>query len=275
MDKIIMDSAGDIRELENADFTAVPLKIIAGDKEFVDDESTDVAAMTDFLKNYKGKSSTSCPSVADYLDAFGEADNVYCVTITSGLSGSYNSAAIAAKTYKELHPDRNVHVVDSLSAGPHMTLIAEKIRDYINEKLPFEAIVSKITEYQQKTKLLFSLESLNNLARNGRVPVAVAKLIGILGMRLIGKASDEGKLQPTGKARGEERVIPELMKSLLSAGYNGGKLRIAHCFNESAAKKLCDAILTKFPKANVTSAATGALCSFYAEQGGMLIGYEI
>ena len=275
MDKIIMDSAGDLKELADVDFSCVPLKILAGNREFVDNESVDIASMVEYLKGYKGKSSTSCPAVGDYLEAFGEADNVYCVTITSGLSGSYNSASIAAETYRDMHPDRNIHVIDSLSAGPHMTLIAEKLRDLVKEKLPFDTIVSKITEYQKKTKLIFSLESLHNLANNGRVPGAVAKLIGMLGMRLIGKASDEGRLQPTGKARGEEKVVPELLKTLITTGYQGGKLKIAHCFNESAAKKLCDAVISKFPKANVSISTTGALCSFYAEPGGMLIGFEV
>lgn len=273
--KIIMDSAGDLQEFGGVDFACVPLKILAGEREFVDDSALDVGEMVDFFGQYKGKATTACPGVGDYLESFGEAENVYCVTITSGLSGSYNAAAIAAKTYKEQYPERNVHVFDSLSTGPEMALIAEKIRELINEKLSFEAIVSKVSEYQKKTRLMFSLESLHNLANNGRVPVAVAKIAGILGIRLLGKASDEGTLQPTGKARGDAKVVPELIKSITSLGYNGGKMRIAHCFNESAAGSLRQKILEKFPKADISVYLTGALCSFYAEKGGMLIGFEI
>ena len=132
--KIVMDSAGDLKEMEGAEFANVPLKILAGEREFVDNETTDVEEMVDYMSKFVGKSSTACPSTGEYLEAFGDAEDVYCVTITSGLSGSYNAAAIAAREYKELHPNRRIHVFDSLTAGPEMTLVAEDL-------LPFSSIV--------------------------------------------------------------------------------------------------------------------------------------
>ena len=272
--KIVMDSAGDLMEMEGAEFSNVPLKILAGDREFVDDATTDVEEMVDYMSTYVGKSSTACPSAGEYLEAFGDAEEVYCVTITSGLSGSYNSAAIAAREYKERHPNRRIHVFDSLTAGPEMTLVAEKIKELVQQKLPFDKIVSLVEEYNLKTQLVFSLESLHNLAQNGRVPVAVAKLAGILSLRLVGKASDEGTLQPMGKARGDQKVPGELLKQLLSLGYKGGRVRIHHCCNLPSAQRLKQAIQDKFPKASIIIQKTNALCSFYAEKGGLLVGFE-
>lgn len=272
--KIVMDSAGDLKEMEQAEFANVPLKILAGDREFVDDTTTNVEEMVEYMSTYVGKSSTACPSAGEYLEAFGDAEDVYCVTITSGLSGSYNAASIAAQTYQEQHPQRRIHVFDTLSAGPEMTLIAEKIRELVQQKLPFDRIVAQVEEYSRKTRLVFSLESLHNLAQNGRVPGAVAKLAGILSLRLVGKASDEGTLQPTGKARGDQKVPGELLKQLVSLGYNGGRVRIHHCCNLPSAQRLKQAILEKFPKASIIIEKTGALCSFYAERGGLLVGFE-
>ena len=272
--KIVMDSAGDLRELEQAEFSNVPLKILAGSREFVDDTTTNVEEMVEYMSHYVGKSSTACPSAGEYLEAFGDAEDVYCVTITSGLSGSYNAASIAAQTYQEQYPQRRIHVFDTLSAGPEMTLIAEKIRELVQQKLPFDKIVAQVEEYSRKTRLVFSLESLHNLAQNGRVPGAVAKLAGILSLRLVGKASDEGTLQRTGKARGDQKVPGELLKQLISLGYNGGRVRIHHCCNLPSAQRLKQAILEKFPKASIIIDKTGALCSFYAERGGLLVGFE-
>lgn len=272
--KIVMDSAGDLRELEQAEFSNVPLKILAGSREFVDDTTTNVEEMVEYMSHYVGKSSTACPSAGEYLEAFGDAEDVYCVTITSGLSGSYNAASIAAQTYQEQYPQRRIHVFDTLSAGPEMTLIAEKIRELVQQKLPFDKIVAQVEEYSRKTRLVFSLESLHNLAQNGRVPGAVAKLAGILSLRLVGKASDEGTLQPTGKARGDQKVPGELLKQLITLGYNGGRVRIHHCCNLPSAQRLKQAILEKFPKASIIIDKTGALCSFYAERGGLLVGFE-
>lgn len=272
--KIVMDSAGDLQEMEGVNFANVPLKILAGEREFVDDETTNVEEMVDYMSSFVGKSSTACPSTGEYLEAFGDAEDVYCVTITSGLSGSYNAAAIAAREYQERHPNRRVHVFDSLSAGPEMTLVAEKIKELVQQKLPFEKIVAMVEEYNLKTQLVFSLESLHNFAQNGRVPVAVAKLAGMLSLRLVGKASDEGTLQPTGKARGDQKVPGELLKQLISLGYNGGRVRIHHCCNLLSAERLKAAILEKFPKASIIIHKTGALCSYYAEKGGVLVGFE-
>ena len=272
--KIVMDSAGDLYTMEGANFACAPLKITAGDREYVDTATADVRGMVEFLREYKGKASTACPSVGDYLEAFGDADEVYCITITSNLSGSYNAAFVAAETWQEQHPQGKIHVFDTLSAGPEMTLLAERVQTLQQEGLSFAEVVSKAKEYLSNTHLVFSLESLHNLANNGRVPGAVAKLAGMLGLRLIGKASDQGTLQPTGKARGEKKVVPELMKHLEAMGYCGGKVRIHHCFNPSAAEDLKQGIMDKFPAANVIIGKCSALCSFYAEYGGMLIGFE-
>ena len=272
--KIVMDSSGDLKQMDGVSFSCVPLKIVTDSREFVDDNHVDGDEMIGYLRQYTGKTTTACPGVGEYLDAFSDAENVYCVTITSGLSGSYNAATAAAKAYLEQYPQRKIHVFDSLSAGPEMALLAEKLQELITEGLDFSQIVEKVTAYQQKTRLIFSLESLHNLANNGRVPMAVAKVVGVLGLRLLGKASDEGTLQPNGKARGEKKVVPELMKKLQEMGYAGGKLRISHCCNEKAAMELKQAVLSRFANADVQYWPAKALCSFYAEDGGMLVGFE-
>lgn len=273
--KIVMDSSSNLQAFEGVDYACVPLKIVSGETEFVDDRDLNVDEMVQFLKSYKGKTGTACPGVGEYLDAFGDAEDVYCITITSNLSGSYNSALVAAHTYMEQHPERRVHVFDSLSTGAEMVLMAEKIRDLLTQKLSFDAIVQKVKTYQEKTRLMFCLESLHNLANNGRVSVAVAAMAGILGIRALGKASDVGTLEMVGKVRGEKKVVPELVRHFRELGYHGGKMIIDHCNNLASAAKLKEAIMGLFPSAEVRIGRTGGLCSFYAEQGGMIIGFEV
>ena len=209
--KIVADSSANLMKLEHIPFAAAPLKIIAGDREFVDDETLDLADMVSFFSTYKGRSQTSCPNPDDWLCAFGDADEVYCVAITSGLSGSYNAACIAREMYLEAHPERKVYVIDSLSAGPELTLIVEKLEQLLLEEKSFEEICDYMPGYLHKTGLLFSLESLNNFAANGRVSPAVAKLAGVLGIRIVGKASDAGTLEPTDKCRGEAKAVSTIM----------------------------------------------------------------
>lgn len=272
--KIVMDSSGDVRALSGVAFSSVPLTIQSGDKTFVDCTDTVADEMLSHLETFSGSTTSACPGIGEYLDAFGDAENVYCITITSQLSGSYNAAAAAAKEYLILHPQRKIHVFDSLSTGPEMALLAEKIRDLILEGLSHEEIVLRAQQYQKSTHLVFSLESLRNLANNGRIPMVVSKAVGILGIRLIATASNEGTIHPTGKVRGEKKLIPTLLKELKSMGYSGGKVRISHCHNDGAAKDLMDNLMAQFPEADVTLCKTGCLCSFYAEEGGLLIGFE-
>ena len=129
--KIVADSSSDILNSDYELYESAPLKIITNEKEFTDNKDLNVEEMVNFLRNYKGKSSTSCPNVNDWLDCFGDAKRIFCVTITSSLSGSYNSAVMAKTAYEETYPDRKVYVFDSLSTGPEMALIIDKFKELI------------------------------------------------------------------------------------------------------------------------------------------------
>lgn len=272
--KIVADSSANLMELKTVAFDAAPLKIITAEREFVDDRNLDLDEMIGFFKSYKGRSQSSCPNPEDWLTTFGDAEDVFCVAITSGLSGSYNAACIAKEMYETEHPGRRVFVIDSLSAGPELTLIVEKLEEMIAEGKSYEEICSYIPEYQKKTGLLFMLESLNNFAANGRVSPAVAKIAGVLGIRIVGKASDVGTLEPTDKCRGEEKSLKTILKHLKESGLKTGKVILAHCLNEPAANALKNMIETDLPGVAVKIGINLGLCSFYAEKGGLLVGFE-
>ena len=272
--KIVADSSANVLSLSTVPFASAPLKVITADREFVDNAALDVDAMLDYFSGYKGKSKTSCPSPGDWMEGFGDAEEVYCVAITSGLSGSYNAACIAKQMYEAEHEGAKVCVVDSLSAGPELTLLVEKLEELIGQGLSFEDISARIAEYQKHTGLVFMLESLNNFAANGRVSPAVAKLAGYLGIRIVGKASDQGTLEPTDKCRGESKSLTTLVANLKKDGLKSGKVQIAHCRNEAAAAKLKDMILQELPDVTVSIGENRGLCSYYAEVGGLLVGYE-
>ncbi|MBQ6878549.1 MAG: DegV family protein [Oscillospiraceae bacterium] len=272
--KIVSDSSSNLYDFGDVDFKSVPLKIRTAKKEYVDNPELDVEKMVAEIKETKGKSGTSCPNIGEWLSAFEGADVIFAVTITSRLSGSFASAEEAAKIYMDAHPDSKVFVVDSLSTGPEMKLIIEHLRDEMLLEKSFEEIRDSVTEYTKKTNLLFSLESLTNLARNGRVNPAVAKIAGVLGIRILGAAT-EGVLDPFHKIRGESKTIAMMFEEMKKRGFSGGKVRIDHCMNPDAAKILSEKILGEFPDCDLEIGRNGALCSFYAERGGILAGFEI
>ena len=272
--KIVADSSANLLELQNIPFAVAPLKVNTNEREFVDDSFLDVEAMVSWFDTYKGKSKTSCPNPSDWMDAFGDADEVFCVTITSGLSGSYNAACIARQMYEAEYPGKQVYVIDSLSAGPELALMIEKLEEFIGQGMTFEEICRGIEDYKQQTGLVFMLESLKNFAANGRVSPAVAKIAGVLGIRVVGKASDQGTLEPTNKCRGEAKSLNTLLTNLKHHGLVTGKVRIAHCQNQNAARELKRMILEDCPQAEVMIQSLRGLCSYYAEKGGLLVGFE-
>ncbi len=272
--KIVADSSANLLSLEQIPFAFAPLKIITSEREFVDNSELNVNEMIQIFDTYKGRSKTSCPSPADWLEAFDDADDIFCLTITSGLSGCYNAACTAKQIYESEHEGSRVHVIDSLSTGPEMALIIEKLSACINEGMDYEEIIKTISTYMKKTGLLFMLQSLKNFAANGRVSPAVAKITGILNIRIVGKASDVGTLEPMNKCPGEARSLNAILTHLRSMGLVKGKVRIAHCQNETAALHLKEMILKEFPQVDVKITVCRGLCSYYAEKGGLLVGFE-
>lgn len=272
--KFISDSSCDMREMEHADFTSVPLCISTSQADYVDDENLDVSGMLKDLSAYRGRSGTSCPGVGRWLDAFGEADRIYVVTITSGLSGTYNSAEMARKQYLQTHPNAEVHIFDSLSTGPEQRLLLEKLVELEGQGLSFEEVCREGQAYLEKSRLFFTLASLHNLAQNGRVSKVIAKAVGVLGIRMVGTASAEGTLQPLAKCRGDKKLLELLQSKLTEAGYHGGKIRISHVECKELAQQLKAAVLEKYPGADILVYEARGLCSYYAEAGGMLVGCE-
>lgn len=271
--KIVTDSAANLHTLEGIDFAYAPLTIRTEEREFVDNDSLEVGEMVDYLLSYKGKSGSACPGIGEWLDAFGDAEEIYCITIISSLSGSYNAAMTAKHQYEEEHPGRKVFVMDSVSAGPEVKLIAEKIRELVLAGDSFETVCKKITKYkEQRSSLVFCLQSLKNLANNGRVSHSVAAICSMVGIRVLGDVK-EG-LHPTDKCRGEKKAVAVLFKNMKEKGYCGGAVIIDHCNNEAGANVLKEVILGEFPNAAVRVEKTFGLCSYYAEKGGLMIGFE-
>lgn len=109
---IVADSSANLFQADRAGFMPVPMKIIAG----------------------------------DWLHAFGDAEEVYGVSLTSHLSGCYNAACIAAEEYMAEHPGRKVFILDSLSTGPELELLIEKYPELIEAGYAFDVIQQRIKE---------------------------------------------------------------------------------------------------------------------------------
>ena len=271
---IVADSASNVFEFDGGmDYACTPLKILIDGQTFEDVQGVDLEDMVNKMER-SATSSSSCPNTAEWLDAFEGHDEIFAVTISSRLSGSYNAAMVAKQEYEESHPGAQVEVVDSRMTGPGERLIMEKIAELAAAGLSFDSIKEKLAEYRQRMHLCFSLASIHNLAKNGRVSHLTATLFGVLGIRLLGRASDEGTIESVAKVRGEKGGIRSVVGELVEKGYQGGKCYISHTLDADLAGRLKEAILSRFPGSHIFIEANTALCSYYAERHGLIIGFE-
>ncbi|NQM94106.1 DegV family protein [Streptococcus suis] len=277
--KIVADSGCDYRQLANlapdTEFISVPLTIQVGEQAFVDDASLDIDHMMEVMEVSKSAAGSACPSPQAYQAAFEGAENIIVVTITGGLSGSFNAARVARDMYIEEHPNVNIHLIDSLSASGEMDLLVDEINRLIGAGLDFPQVVEAITHYREHSKLLFVLAKVDNLVKNGRLSKLVGTVVGLLNIRMVGEASAEGKLELLQKARGHKKSVTAAFEEMKKAGYDGGRIVMAHRNNAKFFQQFSELVKASFPTAVIDEVATSGLCSFYAEEGGLLMGYEV
>ena len=151
--KIVADSSSNVFAMDGVPYAHVPLKIINKGREYVDAPGLDVFGMLEDLKASREGSSTSCPNAFEWEEAFGDADGVFAVTITSNLSGSCAAARAAAENYMEENPGKRVSVIDTLSVGPEAHLVMEKLVELMDQGLSFDEIDTQVRQYLATTRL--------------------------------------------------------------------------------------------------------------------------
>lgn len=275
---IVSDSSIDMR---SADFTnkeikfiTVPLKIVIGDKEYIDDESPDINNLLSDMKASKKASSSACPSPEMFAEAFRQSDNTICISMTSGLSGTYNSACIARDMVKEEFPEKNIYVIDTKATAGVMVLAVRMAEKLIEAGDNFKAICEKLDEYVKTLHITFTLSCFDNLVKAGRMSSFAGLLATKLGIHAVAKNSSEGKIEVIKKTRGEDRAMDSIVEFMgETKDMKDLPVVISHCNNETGAKKLADLIKTRLLTSDITILTCKALTTFYAMEKGLLIGF--
>lgn len=275
---IVCDTSCEIRDLEDLGFDVqfglVPFKIRVGEREFVDLPTLNTAQMLKAMTEYKGGSSTACPSPEEWAEQFLKADNVIAITISHNLSGSYNAAQSAREMVLDEYPDKNIFILDTLSCAGALAEAAELANRLAAENTRFEEVCRAVTDHNSSGHILFALASFDNLAKAGRVSKVVGFIAGALNMRVLGRRTPDGKIDFFFKTRGETRVLARILEQMDLDGFDcSHTVRISHCNNAQAAGLLEHGIHAKWPKAKVTITPCAGLCSFYAQDKGIILTY--
>jgi DegV family protein with EDD domain len=270
---LVVDSCVDFNE-ETESIDRVPFRILIDDQEIID-ENTDILELISKMKNSRSQIKTACAPPEDFIKKIKEQANNFVVTISGQLSGSYNSAMVAVETIKERFPEAFVHIFDSKTAAAGETMIAIKVKQLIEENLDPHAIIEQTEKYISKLRTIFILDSLDNLAKNGRITNFKALLANIMHIVPIMGEDGEGRIVLKESVRGKKKAFTRLVDMLAeyNIDFENTVLGITHVNCLEKAESLRDQIKAKYPFKDIKIFKSGGLSTIYADDGGIVIAF--
>ena len=274
---IVCDSCTDLTEedLKKGCYTLVPLTLLVDGEEIIDDETF---AQADFLAKVaasKESVKSACPAPESYMEAYSKADDIYVVTLSAELSGSYNSAVLGKNLYEEENGTKNIHVVNSRGAATTQVLIARKLNEYASQGMPFEEVVDKIEEYTTSLRTYFVLETLEVLRKNGRLSRLSATIAGALNIKPVMIGTRDGVIQKAAQARGMKKALAKMVEHMGSEGRDLTRRQfvISHCNCYERAVYVKELIKKHLHAEDVDIVDTKGVSSLYACDGGIIVSY--
>jgi DegV family protein with EDD domain len=274
--KIVADSSCDLNNEMKRELNVeiAPLVLQLGDKTYVDDENLDVKQYLEAMAKCETSPKTACPSPNDYMKRYEGPESVFVVTLSNFLSGSYNSAVLAKDMFIDELDNKFIHVFDSLSASAGEVVVALKINELAKLNLTEAEIVEKVTKFIKEMKTFFLLESLEHLAKAGRLNPIVAKVASMLSIKPI-MCGDEGNIKLFEKVRGYKKAFNRFVEVIGEEGRNLEEkvLSIAHCNCLDRALEFKEAVSKKYNFKDIVIVETKGLSSTYADDGGIVIAF--
>lgn len=275
--KIIIDSCGELTEemKKSGNFETASLQIDVGGHHIVDDETFDQADFLAKVAASKESVKSACPAPESYMEAYSKADDIYVVTLSAELSGSYNSAVLGKNLYEEENGTKNIHVVNSRGAATTQVLIARKLNEYASQGMPFEEVVDKIEEYTTSLRTYFVLETLEVLRKNGRLSRLSATIAGALNIKPVMIGTRDGVIQKAAQARGMKKALAKMVEHMGSEGRNLTRRQfvISHCNCYERAVYVKELIKKHLHAEDVDIVDTKGVSSLYACDGGIIVSY--
>ncbi|WP_442598222.1 DegV family protein [Neobacillus sp. D3-1R] len=248
MIKIITDSSVDLPKeiLEKYNITLIPLKINMNNQDYL--EGVDLTPEEFFTMMFSSDElpKTSQPAPASFAKAFSQYKNEYeeilCLTISSGLSGTYQSACIG----KDLS-DAKVTVFDTLAGSQAHGILAIRAAELAHKGHTMEEIVSNLTEYRGKMNILVLLDTLENIVKGGRLSRFQGSIAKILNIKVILEA-DNGKVEIREKIRGKKKFHKRVLEIIEERGsdFSNISFGITYTGNTEEAEALKQEIIEQF-----------------------------
>lgn len=273
--KIILDSCGELPEaLQNDDrFERVPLSLEVGDYRILDDSRFNQKEFLQKVAEFTGCAKSSCPSPERFMEACNtEAEHVYIVTLSSQLSGSYNSAELGRQLYLETYGHKDICVIDSHSASCGETQIALLAMELEEAGLPFGEIKKRLGQYRNKMRTYFILDNLETLRKNGRLSAVKAMVAQTLSIKPV-MSADKGVIIQKGQAVGIKKAMAKLIDYMQKelADLEERRIIITHCNCPERAAYVKSLFEARIQPKEIRIMETAGVSSLYANDGGIII----
>lgn len=273
--KIIADSCCEFPQGYEKDprYARIPLRLEVGPDVFIDDENFDQALFLKKVAAWPESPKSSCPSPETFKEAYRtDAENVFVFTLSSKLSGSYNSAELGKKMYHDEYGEKNIFVCDSESASCGETQLAFKAAEWSREGLPFEEICERLRDYRDRMKTYFVLDNLETLRKNGRLTGIKAMVATTLNIKPV-MGSHKGEIIQLGQAIGNKKALARMAETVAGEAVKPEErtLMITHCNCPDRARRVKEMILSKIRVKDVLIMDTRGVSSMYANDGGVIV----
>lgn len=273
--KIVVDSCCELpaEYLEDPRFQIVPLGLEVGEYQIQDDEHFDQAEFLKKVAEYPKCPKSSCPSPERFREAYRtDAEHVYAITLSSHLSGSYNSAILGMNLYREKYGNKQIHVIDSESASCGETQIVRKLVELEEQGLAFDEIVRQIETFRSNIHTFFVLDNLETLRKNGRLTGVKALVASTLNIKPI-MAGDKGSIVQRGQSVGMKKALRRMAELILEdAGETKDRvLMITHCNAPDRAELVKKIMMDAAQFKDCLIMDTRGVSSMYANDGGIIV----
>ncbi|MBR3279274.1 MAG: DegV family protein [Lachnospiraceae bacterium] len=189
----------------------------------------------------------------EYFESFlREGKDILHLTLSSGISGTLNSAMIAAEDLREKYPERKIYIVDSLAASSGYGLFMDRLADLRDSGMSIDEVRDWAEDNKLKCLHWFFTSDLTFFIRGGRVSKASGMIGQVLNICPLLNVDAQGKLIPREKHRGKKKVIHAIVQKMREQAENGldysGKCFISQSDCLSDARAVADAVEAAFPK---------------------------
>ena len=274
--KIIVDSCGELTDemKKSGHYKTASLCMQVDGTEVVDDETFDQAGFLKLVAESPQCPKSSCPSPEEYMSLYScGADRIYVVTLSSELSGSYNSAELGRKLFVEEQGEKQIYVFNSRSASVGESLIALKIQECEDKGMEFTQVVDCVEAYIKGQNTYFVLENLDTLRKNGRLTGIKSLVASAFNIKPVMGSTPRGTICQLGQARGMKRALDKMVDYIIRNAVNTEEkiLAIAHCNCPERAEQVRKMLLDRVNVKSSFVVDTAGISTMYANDGGIIV----